>query len=720
MGSSDSEFEGGFVFVTPTPEERSIPRQKGGGEKYNKEEHEAFKEEVAERDLDVQIKSVASSIKTKEIRDANNLYLVTETVEEPKPSKVYASLKRLSATVHAYLDENHHKILISVPEETLTKFQTKKLPMKIKEPLLKFRELSKDEQISKTLQGAWSEESREVVFHIMPNVDLATNERYISEISHFLEQRNSVVSWRPLDQGMIVSKTRKDVIESLLLSSNYIFKIHEVPKPVASKIRTTKRLERIPRPVASSIASTSQAASLPLVCVADSGVNLIPQLAGLVDERKSMSGFVNEDDEGAGDGHGTPIAYLTSFGETTLPRARIVSYKIYSDLKGVDSFRGMIEAIERYSGRCKIFVSSINFEDDVLPLYAKLDNLIQKKNICFVSSAGNILPEILESLSGTYPAYCSQFKVQHPAQNIHVIGVGSIARKANGSTIAPLNGLSPFSRCGESLPRLYDSKKPDIVEHGGNMTRDAFDRTGLGVLSYCKNGSQSNDLLGTSFSAPLVAWWLAQIYSKFAFRLTNAETFKAILFMSCKTQAAISSCVGFGLPETFLRSNHDEATFVSEGTVGLSDLSEPSIEKRFSKRIRIFVPEGVRRIDMCVVHSDDFEEVTEPSLDTYLQVTAHKHGRPSSPVPCTNNAVIQNKKVYAKFLTWEYPRRDMGATWDFEITPYPTREIDPRLRKNVAVRFGCVIIITRKKPRVYPLTDKVKEGMHNWEGVQFA
>lgn len=720
MDSSDSELGGGFVIVTPTPQERTIARQKGGGEKYDKEEHEAFKDEVEERDLDVQIKSVASSIKTKEIRDVKNLYLVTETVEEPKTSKLYASLKSLSATVHAYLDENHHKILISVPEETLTKFQTKRLPMKIKEPLLKFRELSKEEQISTNLQGNWKEEMREVVFHVMPNVDVVTNDRYISEISQFLEQQDSVISWRPSGQGLIVTKTKKEVIENLLLRSNYIFKIHELPKPVASRVKAIKKLSRIPRPVASSLSSGNQSNKLPIVCVADSGVNLIPQLAGTVVERKSMSVFTNEDDEGDGDGHGTPIAYLAAFGESTSPRAQIISYKIYSDLTGVDSFRGMVEAIETYSTRSKIFVSSINFEEDVLPLYAKLDNLIQQKNICFVSSAGNILPDIMKPLSSTYPAYCSQFKVQHPAQNVHVIGVGSIAKRANGNTIAPLNGLSPFSRCGESLPRLYDSKKPDIVEHGGNLTRTTFDPKGLGVSSYCKNGSQSQDLLGTSFSAPLVAWRLAQICSKFASRLTNAETFKAILFMSCGMQSESNSCFGFGSPEMFLRSGHDEATFVSEGTVNLSDLTEPSVEKRFSKRIRISVPEGVRRIDMCLVHSDDFAETTEPSLDTYLRVTAHKHGRPSSPVPCSNDAVVQNKRVYAKFLTWEYPHRDMGATWDFDITPYPTREIDPRLRKNVVVRFGCVIVITRKKPRVYPLTDRVKEGMFKWEGVLFA
>src|SRR5208283_5990641 len=109
--------------------------------------------------------------------------------------------------------------------------------------------------------------------------------------------------------------------------------------------------------------------------------------------------------------------------------------------------------------------SSIVFDyndDDSLCAYSKLDQLVQEKNVCFVSATGNI--PYASIIGGKYPAYIHNFPVLFPAQNTNSIAVGSITRKYKVGAIAPIDSLSPFTRCGKSLPKLYDSIKHDLVE----------------------------------------------------------------------------------------------------------------------------------------------------------------------------------------------------------------------------------------------------------------
>ena len=427
----------------------------------------------------------------------------------------------------------------------------------------------------------------------------------------------------------------------------------------------------------------------------DTGVNVIPKLSGLLQRDKYQS-FTSFDDSDPKKGHGTPIACLVAFGENSnIPRAKIISYKIFSEQIDKEAFNGMLKAIELYSSKCKMFTSSIVFEEEALSAYSKLDALIQKKNICFVSSAGNILLYSVTP-SQRYPSYIPNFPVLYPAQITHVIGVGAITRKEKNGAIAPKNALSPFTRCGKSLPRLYDSKKPDVVEHGGNICYNG-DSKGIGVSAFCKDGQNSDHFVGTSFSAPLVAGRLAEIVTKYGNRIKNSETLKAILFMSCDSRNSI--CAGYGVPRRFLSVDKNHALFIAEGNIRLSDLTQKDKYKRYYQNVEIWVPSGVGRIDMCLVHSDNYSTISEPSVNTYLRVNAWKTGREKTPVP-PNNASEQKAKACVKFLRWSFKRNSMEGRWRFHIFPESTEFIDYSTRKNVMVRYGCAILLTTRQAKL--------------------
>lgn len=227
------------------------------------------------------------------------------------------------------------------------------------------------------------------------------------------------------------------------------------------------------------------------------------------------------------------------------------------------------------------------------------------------------------------------------------------------------------------------------------------DSEGIGVSSFCKDGQPSDAFAGTSFSAPLVAGRLAEIVAEYGDHIQDSETLKAVLFMSCDSRD--SFCVGNGIPRQLLSVDENHAVIIAEGNIRLSDLTRKVKEKRYYHKVEIVVPRGVGSIVMCLVHSDNYHSVAEPSIDTFLRVNAWKTGRERSPVT-PQNTYEQKKKEYAKFLKWSFRRRSMEGIWSFDIFPESTEFIDFSTRKNVSVRYGCVILLTSRYARLNSLS----------------
>lgn len=437
------------------------------------------------------------------------------------------------------------------------------------------------------------------------------------------------------------------------------------------------------------------------ICVIDSGVNEIPQLYNIIIERNRYPSFQNSDDEADYEGHGAPIAFLAAFGEVPgRHRANIISYKIYSEENPYDAYKGMLESITLYSQKSKIFTSSINFEVGSSTLFAKLDKKIQENNICFISSAGNIDPDQIRI---PYPEYFLDFPILPPAQNIDVLSVGAFSLKTKAGSVAKSGGLAPFTRCFSSLVTKCEINKPDIVEHGGNWCAGSFDSRGIGVCTYEKDGSFTDELTGTSFAAPLIAGRIAELYNKYYHQISNCETLKALLYSSCKKCGDFG--FGYGIPDTFLTTKKHRALYFTEGEIQLSDLTPKGEEHVYLNKIEILVPDDVREIQAILVHSDNYHNLTSPDLETYLKIEAKKTGR-RNVVPPLNTEDI-NKITNVKEITWKYKIKSMGGIWTFSIIPESVGFFDYETRNNIKVRYGFILLLTANIKRDKPLVEDI-------------
>jgi hypothetical protein len=182
----------------------------------------------------------------------------------------------------------------------------------------------------------------------------------------------------------------------------------------------------------------------------------------------------------------------------------------------------------------RVFVLSVTENDPysgprVSLLTERLDDLIRERDLVVVIATGNhtIDGVTAQTANGQhvlhdYPAYAlhETGRVAEPGTAALAVTVGSIARSAGPATlagktnigdvaVAPVNGLSPFSRSG---PGAHKGMKPDCVHYGGNLVvradgAIASPETGTGVVSLALDGSGRLFAVGsgTSYAAPRVA-----------------------------------------------------------------------------------------------------------------------------------------------------------------------------------------------------------------------
>ena len=450
----------------------------------------------------------------------------------------------------------------------------------------------------------------------------------------------------------------------------------------------------------------------------DSGVNRIAQLDGLLilplDGDREIPNFNDNYEE---HGHGTPIAYLTAFGENgNVPKARIVSYKIYSELDSNVYFEGYNLAFAKYSSeyqpnRSRIFVSSISFSDYSDSVTAAVDRWIQENNICAVFAAGNIDSETVTDYARRgipCSTYIQNHPIQDPAQALNGLAIGAIAKRDLIIQFLAVNELSPFSTCGTMNPALYDCQKPEFVAHGGNQ---CLDGTPLGITSFDKNGEVFTNFLGTSFSAPLFANHLVEIIASYGHKFKNAETLKAIaLALSC---GRLSRCKGFGEPKSLERFDYGlEALVCSEGNIPLIDrVSDEQWRLGHRGKITIIVPNLVNSIRLFLVHSDNHFREAMPHLNTYLTVKATKipHDSAYGKVD-VNNPHENERKSNMKIFEWAFPTHSMGGIWTFYIKPQLTADISDEHERATTIRYGCAILLNSKtQSRYKSLTEEVHE-----------
>jgi len=703
-------------------------------EKIDYEPIEDDEEEWVSKEMKEQITSTVSNIRTKQLRDNEKAYVVLGVIAKFIPNERYPSrirkkvfypnmltvLKRLSAEVLAYLNAEHTRLLISCPYSKLTEIVEKeKYARKYFEGVKRISPLLLGEQVSKSLRqdSEWANVSKDIVIQLIPNLPTDKRKEYANTVIEYLKKADAdATSYDNTD--FIIANLRQETTEQLLQASNFVFRVSEIPKGFVERINLTTKKKRarksqsIKGTASSMELQKSKYKKLPIICLLDSGVNDIPQLSNLLVAQDGHRRFPDFNDDYRKHGHGTPIAYLAIFGEnSSIPKARVISYKIYSDKDKRLFPEGYRLAILKYSSvvnpnRSRIFLSSIGFEKYDDGITAAIDRWIQENNICAVFAAGNIDPKIVSDYAfRNIPcsSYIRNHPIQDPAQAVNAVAVGAIAKKEAPNSISRRNELSPFTTCGTTNGRLYQCPKPEFVQHGGNCCKDG---TKLGVESFNKNGIKVNDLLGTSFSAPIFAHHLAEICAKYNDRFENAETLKAIALAS--SYGSINGCMGFGETKSFSSCNDLQALVCSEGKIPLPDtITEEHYHTDYTAKISVAIPKFVNCIKMFLVHSDNHFREAMPHLNTYLTVKAKKTGREYGYVKLSNPDEMY-RKSHMKVFNWVFQTQSMEGTWDFYITPTVTADMLAEHKKATTIRYGCAFIIYSRSPaRRIPLTKEV-------------
>lgn len=687
------------------------------------------------KEMKDQIWSTVASIDKQPLRDTETIYIVIgvesqhfinedspKTVEQVFYPNVMTVLNGLSAKVLCYLNSEHTKLLVSTRICDLTRFLNRqKYRTKYFGAVKRISPLLLQEQISPNLQedNEWNLRPKDVFVELIPNLPLDKKTAYTKTIVDYLKKVDEETRSYG-DEEFIITKLNQSSTEELLKNSNLVFRVTEIPKGILQKSALANRKKRqTEKPRKQSIrghaASIKTQNDLPIVCVLDSGVNDIIQLKGVfIKPQDGFRKFPSFDDDFGQNGHGTLIAYLAAFGEdSSIPKARIISYKIYSDTNGLVFPDGYNLAFSKYSSEehphhCRIFVSSVVFESYNAPMTASIDKWIQMNNVCAVFSAGNIDDDLIEyARRGVpYSQYVTKYRVQDPAQATNAITVGAIAKKQSPNSISQTNEISPFSRCGIINNSLYDCQKPEFVEHGGNLCKDG---RVLGLTSYSKKGERVEDFAGTSFAAPLFANNLAEIYAKYRSMIKNSETFKAIA--QALSYGELRKCQGFGQLKPLGSFDYNlQSLLYGEGEIPLLDtVSDEHFRTNYAAKIRVVIPNLVNSIKMFLVHSDNHFKDASPHLNTFLKVRVTKipsdYGKPN-----LFNPNELNRRANMKVFEWAYPSHSMGGIWDFTVIPELTADLTAEDRKATTVRYGCAILTNSKtSSRAKPLTEEIFE-----------
>lgn len=279
-------------------------------------------------------------------------------------------------------------------------------------------------------------------------------------------------------------------------------------------------------------------------------------------------------------------------GELT-PFAKVLDIRVFGTDQNGDSV-GMSESqlittirqtVYDYHKEIKVYNLSLGFVDpytdattlsdvQVSRIAAELDSLSKEKDVLFVISAGNInsLYQKLQSVS--YPDHFSDdaTRILPPGEAFLGLTVGSIVTRVENGALGELEHPSPFSRRG---PGSFGTLKPDVVVDGGNVTVTGISDQRIAAVALGENQGDLAFDVGTSFSAPLVSSYAAELFDRIP--EASANLVKAMLLHFSQHPNGINTFgrnnkfehIGFGVPNLglCLESLKSKTTYVFEGSV---------------------------------------------------------------------------------------------------------------------------------------------------------
>ena len=231
----------------------------------------------------------------------------------------------------------------------------------------------------------------------------------------------------------------------------------------------------------------------------------------------------------------------------------------------------MEEVMKKYSSKVKIWNLSLGIESKICTgsmsdLGVFLDYIQDTYQVQIFVSSGNLNSIPLRE----WPAQSDmgeRDRIISPADSVRAITVGSLALYDAENSIVKANEPSPFSRRGPGANYIV---KPDVVDYGGNLTKD-FCIDGLGIKGLDTKGNviEGN---GTSYSNPRVVQKFASVYDEMVEK--NLLLAKAMIIHSARMQSRELleqnqdniKYYGFGMPavnvQDILQCSEDDVTLV--------------------------------------------------------------------------------------------------------------------------------------------------------------
>lgn len=258
---SNSSVSKDFIFVkSETIPEKIAKKAAWPAEGFEEVAYEAIGEEEeqwTEKEIKEQLRSTILSIQEKGLKDTEAAYVVLgvstttysrkgETVNARKQvfdSNMLNVLKRLSAEVLAYLNFEHNKLLISCPFAKLIQALVKERYSKqYFQAVKRIGPLLFDEQVSEHLRldSEWANIAKPLVIQLIPNISSSKKAEYTRKIAEHL-RKLGIENLDCENPDFISINMMREPAEELLQTSNFVFRVSEVPEGLVESARLAKK-----------------------------------------------------------------------------------------------------------------------------------------------------------------------------------------------------------------------------------------------------------------------------------------------------------------------------------------------------------------------------------------------------------------------------------------------------------------------------------------------
>lgn len=314
----------------------------------------------------------------------------------------------------------------------------------------------------------------------------------------------------------------------------------------------------------------------PTIGVLDSGITPNKSLKPWLLENKHTN-YVEDDIDTS---HGTAVASVILYGDSLDGKNHTGSEGCYLFDATIVPKRGLLNSVTEYdlienireainnNPEIKIWNLSVGWGVEanahrISDFGAALDYLQDEHNIVVCTSVGNCRNFKINKPKG---------KIQHSADSVRSLAVGSIAHVKNLYDLVEENEPSPFSRTGSGPFNLV---KPELTHYGGNAGLDAHGNPSYSGVNTLDKFNKISAKSGTSFSTPRITSILAGLENELAEKF-DPLLLKALMIHSAKyPQVNLNNeerlnQMGFGVPtgiNEILYNSENEITLVIRDTL---------------------------------------------------------------------------------------------------------------------------------------------------------